>query len=204
MMIKKRRIGTHNSASGEEPRNFISKIGSFICKHQDKTLEEQFVSGVRLFDLHVKPYRENNGYTDSKYPIADIENCILGYGLFDYKITLLEAVKRLHIACSLRNTKCYVIITFEGDLVNNCEEQFDNEVKELMKRFNDVILLEVNVNGQELKELYHNPRSKVTYIKEYPVIKGLRVIFPFPRFWNMFIKYKQGKDDNVYSLRDFV
>lgn len=202
--MKKRLIGTHNSISAEEPTNFISKICSLIAKCQDKTLEEQFVSGVRLFDLHVKPYREKNEYTDSKHTCAVIEDCILGYGLCDYKTTLLEAVKRLHIASSLRNTKCYIIITVDGDLGDDCEEQFEKEAKELMKRFNDVVLLEFNVEKPEWKQLYRNPRSKVTYIQEYPVINGLKALFPFPRFWNMFIKYKQDKSDNVYSLRDFV
>ena len=195
-------VGTHNSATGEKPSSILSYLGAPIGKCQNKTIWQQCKAGVRLFDLRVKPYRRiaKNKF---RYPSAPIKDCSLGHGLCDYKITLKDALKKIDDYCTVFKEKAYVLVTLEGELNEESHGKFTADVYGTVADYKNVTLLEVNIKKPVWKQLWRNPSSKVTYTQEYPLITGWKALFPFPRFWNRFIKYKQNPM-GVYSLRDFV
>jgi len=46
-------IGTHNSVTGNSPRNWVARHLSAFCKCQDRTLAEQLAAGINCFDIRV-------------------------------------------------------------------------------------------------------------------------------------------------------
>lgn len=205
-------IGTHNSATGEQPSDIITCLGALIGKCQSKTISQQCKAGVRLFDLRVKPYRHATRY-NLYYPLENIRSCTLGHGLCDYATSLQEAVTTINDYGKAHGIEMYVLVTLEGRLGhssqmddpddNDLREAFRKDVQRFIRDYSNVTLLEVNIKYPEWMQLYRNPASKVTYTKDYPLIKGWKALLPFPKFWNRFIEYGEEKE-NVYSLRDFV
>lgn len=47
------KIATHNSATGESPKDFISWITSPVYRTQTKTIKEQYLAGCRSFDIKI-------------------------------------------------------------------------------------------------------------------------------------------------------
>lgn len=200
-----RMIGTHNSATGETPLELVSWAGQPVARCQSKDIGGQLEAGVRLFDLRVKPYRNKGSYNLS-YPLAKIQDCHLGHGLCDYRLTLGEALTDIEDFMKLDGKdreKAYVLITLEGR-ADGKEERFLRDVQVLASLFSRIVLLEVNVKLPTWTQLYRNGSSKVTYTKDYPLIKGWRALLPFPRFWHLFRSYGLLSGVTSFSLRDFV
>ena len=193
-------LGTHNSATGEKPADLVSCLGAPIAKCQSRTITQQLEAGVRLFDLRVKPYRRRSGLY---FPLEHIEDCTLGHGMCDYNITLRDALRLIRDFGKENGREMYVLVTLE-DEAYGLEEKFAVDVIKLVAPMPYVTLLEVNVKRPEWMQLWRNPSSKVTYRKDYPLIRGLRMLLPLPWFWNKFIDYRPQVDAQVYSLRDFV
>lgn len=195
-------LGTHNSATGEMPSDLLSFLGSPIAQCQKRTILSQCAAGVRLFDLRVKPYHHATRY-NLYYPLESIGNCTLGHGACDYMITLEEALEHINDFGKENDREMYVLITLEGKL-NVPLAKFLSDVKTLVKKYPQVTLLEINVKRPTWIQLYRNKNCKITYTKDYPLIKGWKALLPFPRFWNKFIQYRPQIKQAVYSLRDFI
>lgn len=52
-------IGTHQSLTYATPLHWYHKPFHFVAKCQNKTYKEQYESGVRLFDIRIKPYKNS-------------------------------------------------------------------------------------------------------------------------------------------------
>lgn len=196
-------LGTHNSATGENPSDIISHIGSLIGQCQNKTIYQQLKAGVRLFDLRVKPYRHATRY-NFYYPLENIKTCTLGHGLCDYDINLQEAVTKINDYGKERGIEMYVLVTLEGEIAEAYKDKYLGDVQQLLDGYSHVVLLEVNIKKPKWAQLWRNPKSKITYVQEYPMIVGWKALFPFPKFWNRLIDYRPQLKTNEYSLRDFV
>ena len=48
------KIATHDSATGEKGRGFLSFLVTPFAKTQSKTIKEQYDAGCRSFDIRVK------------------------------------------------------------------------------------------------------------------------------------------------------
>ena len=48
------KIATHNSATGEKGRGFLSFLVTPFAKTQSKTIKEQYDTGCRSFDIRVR------------------------------------------------------------------------------------------------------------------------------------------------------
>lgn len=85
---KMEKIATHDSATGEQGKGFLSFIVTPFAKTQSKTIKEQYEAGCRSFDIRVKKdkddmYRCAHGLWMSKRHASDIlseinsfpENC---------------------------------------------------------------------------------------------------------------------------------
>lgn len=197
-------IGTHDSATGEKPNNFLSFLGTPIAKCQTKTILQQLKAGVRMFDLRVKPY---SLYINErgKYPNIDIKHLVLGHGLCDYSITFFDALATISQYATEHKTKMYILVAYEsGKLTEDTQKKFIDDVKKLVSSFPKLTLLEIDKRNPTWTVIYYNKSCGITYRPEQVVLEGWKLLLPFPWFWNKFKKYNNKEEKGVYSLRDFV
>ena len=72
-------IGSHNSISYLPPKNLWGKITRLWNKCQDKTIEEQFNSGVDYFDIRINLYNEEWHFVHNKVDYGIVDNDIWKY-----------------------------------------------------------------------------------------------------------------------------
>ena len=72
-------IGSHNSMSYLPPKNLWGKITRLWNKCQDKTIEEQFNSGVDYFDIRINLYNEEWHFVHNKVDYGIVDNDIWKY-----------------------------------------------------------------------------------------------------------------------------
>lgn len=98
------KIATHNSATGEKGKSLLSLILTPFSRCQGKTIEEQYASGCRMFDIRVKndgiAYRCAHGPWLSRRTATDILSEINGFA-----------------------ERCYVSITYEGSFRSHTSRQ---------------------------------------------------------------------------------
>lgn len=96
------KIATHDSATGEKGKGFLSWLVTPFAKTQSKTIKEQYEAGCRSFDLRVKK-------------IKDTWYC--AHGVWKSKRTFEDIIQEL----ALFKDRCQVSVTYEGKLDNNEE-----------------------------------------------------------------------------------
>lgn len=89
-------LGSHNSWSYLSPKKWWMKPFAFVAKCQDKSISEQFNSGVRCFDLRVR---------------FENKKLIVAHGAMQYKIDKNQLLKDLNFINNLGG--CYVRILHE-------------------------------------------------------------------------------------------
>ena len=72
-------IGSHNSMSYLPPKNLWGKITRLWNKCQNKTLEEQFNSGVNYFDIRINLYNEEWHFVHNKVDYGIVDNDVWKY-----------------------------------------------------------------------------------------------------------------------------
>lgn len=96
--------GSHNSMTFLPPKHWWGYLGLWIARCQNKTLEEQFNAGARVFDLRVcydtdaLNVRFAHGAIEFKY--------VKNYSFYDVIITLYELAKK-------NNCKVYIRLILE-------------------------------------------------------------------------------------------
>ena len=58
------KIATHDSATGEKGKGFLSFLVSPFAKTQSKTIKEQYDAGCRSFDMCIEKRRKEEGEKD--------------------------------------------------------------------------------------------------------------------------------------------
>ena len=180
-------LASHNSGTGENPSNLFAKLFSWIAKCQDKCLIDQYMSGVRFFDIRLKEYY-------GEYTIY--------HGLARYDMTFNNFLKSLN---ELRNNlghtdDCIIMVTYEGEMEDYDEYPFYFYIKSFFDLYPTVKLGNVSVKKPEWKTIFSSPYHP-NYIQNYPKIVGWKMLFPFPKIWNLF--KKKVKSDG-YVMEDFV
>ena len=188
------RKGSHNSGTGERPKNFWARWFSFVAKCQDKTLKEQCEAGVCLFDLRVK-YKDGCLY--------------LAHGLAEYDVTLGMAITVIDRYAPANSV---VMVTYEGKLDEDGEKKFIADVRSSWNSrvyVNDVYSIRlgnISVKKPTWKTIYASPWQP-SYEQNYAKIVGWKVILPFPRVWKWWQKGlppTPPKGKGVISMEDFV
>lgn len=72
-------IGSHNTLSYLPPKNLWGKITRLWNKCQDKTIEEQFNTGVDYFDIRINLYNEEWHFVHNKVDYGFVDNNIWKY-----------------------------------------------------------------------------------------------------------------------------
>lgn len=181
---------THNSGTGESPKNFWAKYFSFCAKCQNKTIEEQYRAGVRLFDIRIRKL----GYL-----------FYVCHGLAVYEKTLfdvlgtLDAVHAEFTAKNRSTKRPIVMITYEGSLDSEAEATFISIVKDAFKCFPKIKLGYVSVKKPTWRTILRT-KDQPEYIQNYPKLTGWKALLPFPALWNHFKKNVEG----AIVMEDFV
>lgn len=199
--MEKTLIGSHNSATGEKPVGWLSRLLLPTARCQSKTVMEQLIEGVRLFDLRVTDkYLDENGKVRRMKGIPDLGN-LLGHGPSVYDITLEEALRTINNG----DKYVYVIVTFEGATVTDAMEYFTHKLLVLLDSLPFVKLLQVAMK-KPFWVVYtdYSPLYGAYYTTDYfKYDKWYKYLLPFPRLWKRWQKYTDtGR--RTFSLRDFV
>lgn len=109
-------IGSHNSGTYIIPNKWYTKLFSIFARCQNKTIEEQFLSGVRVFDFRIR-------MTDYDNNIKLINNTKICHGLCEYgdKNTLNDILRFLNEKSKEENV--YVILVYEKNIF---KEKYSN------------------------------------------------------------------------------
>lgn len=190
------KIGTHDSATGEKPKNFFSWLIIPFARTQSKTIKEQYEAGCRGFDIRVKMYR-------------GVWHC--AHGLFLTKRTALDILAEI----ASFPDRCQVSITYEGK-ADDPETllEFSEFAEYLRRRFAHIIWGSASIKyGDKAKGL------KVAYdtiINAQGLYEGgaqgflpldgrsWHTIFPIPWLWNKIYTTPHEFNESYYTYVDFL
>lgn len=116
-------IGTHNSMTYLSPKKWYLYPFQFLAKCQNKTIEQQYSEGIRLFDIRIS-------YTKNK----EIE---FRHGLMAYKGNVYKILKYLNS----QKDKVKVRILLEKSSQEN-DEMFIYDLKHFQKVFTNITFYE--------------------------------------------------------------
>lgn len=183
---------THNSATGERPANLWARLFPFVAKCQTKSIRQQDIEGVRLFDIRVRYDRQGR--------------LVCCHGLAVYDKTLKDVVIDLcHNIDLYERPDVWLMVTYEGELDDDRHEDFIADVSETVKGYEGIHIGHISVKLPEWNIISPNPKQP-RYECNYTKIVGWKVMLPFPRLWWL-ICGKNGiteSRDNVISMEDFV
>jgi hypothetical protein len=182
------KIGTHNSATGEEG-SFLSKLLTPFARCQSKTLVEQYKADCRFFDVRVKDYRGE---------------LYCHHGLWRSKKTVRELLNDLSKTIEPDET-VYIELTWEGSKIE------DYQYKMVSELIWDIVYGEwphiyitrfVIKKGWQTLHTYNN----VTYKGDgtgFLGIHGWRCLIPIPWFWAK-VHGKVEVNEKEFILTDFL
>lgn len=144
------KISTHDSATGEKPRNLISWLGIPFARTQSKTVKEQYAAGCRYFDFRIR--KKDNDW-------------ICCHGIFETKKTFEEILDEIPDG--------YIDITFEDDFVDNqvvetniytflskyfihtntTKQEFIDYIDYIVKKYPNIKLCSVNVKFPKWQQI---------------------------------------------------
>lgn len=184
------KIATHNSATGEEGKDFLSWLITPFSKCQSKTIKEQYEAGCRMFDIRFKEV--NNTF-------------YCKHGLWTSKRALINILSEIN---SFKDS-CYVSVTYEGK----------NEEYDLNMVFTEWRNLFKNIKFQYMAVKYGKSSNgvKVSYdfiARDYNIEckqgflplngKSWHTYLPIPWLWKKLYYNKPKFNKETYLTVDFL
>ena len=159
-----KKIGTHNSGTGERPGNLLSWLGWPFARCQGKTLREQYEAGARMFDLRVKLYKDD---------------WYLAHGAWRSRRTLLGALLEINDYPEV----CRVILTYEGSRHDAAFARFCEMTDGIEHAFSTLRFVYIAVKRP--KWAFVRVIDKRSYpVQGFVPITGWRRIMPIPWIWH--------------------
>lgn len=158
-----KKIGTHNSGTGERPGNLLSWLGWPFARCQGKTLREQYDAGARMFDLRVKLYNHD---------------WYLAHGAWHSRRTLLGALLEINDYPEV----CRVILTYEGSRHDAAFARFCEMTDGIEHAFSTLRFVYIAVKRP--KWAFVRVIDKRSYpVQGFVPITGWRRLLPVPWVW---------------------
>lgn len=177
------KIGTHNSATGEEG-SFWSKFLTPFARCQSKTLVEQYKAGVRLFDIRVR---------------VDEDGLYLHHGPWRTKRDAYNTLRPLLNVC---NEPTYFEITYEGSTVGEDEMRQMKSLAHYIATYKNAVVTRLNKKTPwEALEVYY-PLAYEGDGKGFLGIHGWRSLLPVPWIWAK-IHGRVEFNDKTFIFTDF-
>lgn len=191
------KIATHDSATGEKPKNFLSWLLIPFARTQSKTIKKQFEAGCRSFDIRVK---------------EDGKNWYCSHGLFRTVRTAESILDEIDLLSQTFGTKSQVCVTYEGFATNNIE--FLAAFHLWQRLYHNIIWAAPSVKYGDGSSL---TKVKYTYLEEGdPKFEGgvqgflpldgrsWHTYLPIPWLWDAIYKRPHIFNDRFYTYVDFL
>lgn len=177
------KIGTHNSATGEKGKGWLSWLVTPFAKCQNKTIRDQYNAGCRMFDIRVKRV---DGHFRCAHGLWTSER-------FAYDI--LDEIDKLG--------DNIVILTYEGGLSVHEEADFKEYAQLLKTNFPHIIWREVCVKKDWKCIIPSETKEKNT--KDFATKDKNRLfcLLPIPWLWKLFSANTEF-DGKVFRMVDFL
>lgn len=186
------KIATHNSATGEKGKGFLSIIGTPFARTQSKTIKEQYETGCRMFDIRVKyinrEWRCAHGIWQSERFAADI----------------LKEINRF-------KDKCYVTITYEG--TSKQKDEFIKFVEYIKREFTNIKFGNIAIKYGEESNLFKVKYDYLYRTSNWPhcVSKFVslggntwHILIPIPWLWKKIYNDNSEFSEDYFTYVDFL
>lgn len=175
---------THNSGTGEQGNGILSYLVSPFSKCQSKSIIEQWLLGVRLFDFRVRKCKD-------KYVFA--------HGLWESKISVEKVLKKLN---ALVTEKTYIMVTYEGEY--NDKQRFIQEINSWFKNTNNIILTEISIKKPKWKTLVRY--YTIPYKRDFKILdfRSWHTLLPIPLLWKKLYYDKPKFNNIIFTMVDFL
>lgn len=162
----------------------------FVSQCQTKSIRQQDIEGVRLFDIRVR--YDSQG------------RMVCCHGLAVYDKTLKDVVVDLcHNIDLYERPDVWLMVTYEGRLEEDRWEDFITDVTQTVKGYTGIHIGHISVKLPEWTVISPAPKQP-EYEQNYTKIVGWKVLLPFPRLWYWLRKKTQGEGLDKLSMEDFV
>ena len=188
-MIK---IATHDSATGEKGKGFLSWLGTPFSKTQNKTIKEQYDAGCRMFDIRVK-------LVDGVWRCA--------HGLW---ISEREAEDIIAEINDMKH-RCYVTLTYEGGY--KYKEEFLKFVDRIVEKYYYIKWGSIAIKYGEDSNLFKVKYDYLKFASDWPDTisafvalngKSLHILLPIPWLWKKIYYDKPEFSKKYYTYVDFL
>lgn len=187
-----RKIATHDSATGEKGKGFLSLIGTPFACTQSKTIREQYEAGCRMFDIRVKlikgEWRCAHGLWKSQRLAEDI----------------IKEIDYFH-------DRCYVTLTYEGGKKRN--EEFIEFVDRITEAYCHIKWGGIAIKYGEGSHLFKVKYDYIRHAKNWPVCKQgflpldgktWHILLPIPWLWMKLYNDSPEFSRSFYTWVDFL
>lgn len=192
-MIK---IATHDSATGEKPKNFLSWLLIPFARTQSKTIKQQYEAGCTSFDIRVK---------------EDGDKWHCAHGPFKTKRSADDILAEIN---SFGTIKCpmLVCVTYEGKATNN--KAFMDKVKDWKGKYLNIIWGGIAVkygdssdwNKVQYSYLHLGEEGYETGDQGFLPLDGRswHIYLPIPWLWDRIYKRPHQFNETTYNFVDFL
>lgn len=175
-----KKIGTHNSATGESGHGILSWLGTPFARCQSKTIAEQYNAGCRYFDIRIKETKRGwvcaHGIWQSRKSVHDILHEIDAYN------------------------DCCVMLTYEGE----APDDFIDVTDTFVSTYTGITFTCVNTKKPEWKVL--KTYNSVPVQSDFVNLDGRtwHTYLPIPWLWKIIYKNRPVFNDECFTLVDFL
>ena len=181
-----RLIGTHNSATGEAGKGFLSWLVTPFARCQSKTIEQQYFAGCRYFDLRIR--------YDDHY------KAVFAHGLWESKKSVRMVLTWLDSVSTIEDP-VYCTIMYEGKLDEKLDGWWLSVCENIRKTYPHLHILNVQVK-YKWRMLEDYEYKKATQVFKVLDGRSWHTFIPIPWLWSKI--YKQKMVEDGYSIVDFL
>lgn len=187
-----KKIATHDSATGEKGKGFLSWIGTPFARTQRKTLREQYEAGCRMFDIRVK-------LVDGEWRCA--------HGLWVSQRLADDIIEEINNF----KDRCYVTLTYEGGKRHKAE--FIEFVDKMLNEYDNIKWGSIAIKYGEGSHLFKVKYDYIRHAKNWPVCKQgflpldgrtWHILLPIPWLWKMLYNNEPKFSRSFYTYVDFL
>lgn len=186
-----KKIGTHNSATGERGSGWLSVLVTPFARCQRKTIAEQYAAGCRYFDLRVRADR---------YGLY-----VMAHGLWKSRKTFFEVLKELNALSRPKET--FVDVTYEAAELDTPvkREAFLEDVRYIVDEVAPrITLVTVNVKKPEWRCLWAMPSPPSSRQGFLPLDgRSWHTYVPIPWLWHRLYGCLTF-DEDLFTFVDFL
>lgn len=144
--MEKTIIGTHDSITAHPPRKWWMMLLKPFAVTQDKTIYQQYMDGVRCFDLRVRL-----GKADKR---AIYDKWVMCHGLYEVEASIYEVIDNLRDFAIADNTTIYIRIVLENLKIDDHEAERFIKLCEFLDKFYENVIFICGNRKSDWAQLY--------------------------------------------------